>query len=151
MLPWAEEGISTGSIINENNLGEGYDKNWSVRCVRNLGLDSDVEMGDDTRNVPQDYIEYYQQGDGSYIVTATHLNSSALRYYTSRELDFHNENSEENRLYRQFEVASTSSSLGAYNSFSGSKDYIDSHLTNGICPSGYRFRHHRYRAGTWDG
>lgn len=139
MLPWAEEGISTGSIINENNLGEGYDKNWSVRCVRNLGLDSDVEMGDDTRNVPQDYIEYYQQGDGSYIVTATHLNSSALRYYTSRELDFHNENSEENRLYRQFEVASTSSSLGAYNSFSGSKDYIDSHLTNGICPSGYRF------------
>ena len=34
---------------------------WSVRCVRNLGMDSDVEMGDDTRNVPQDYIEYYRQ------------------------------------------------------------------------------------------
>ena len=136
---WAEEGLSTSSIFQEEEWLEGYDKNWSVRCVRNLGLDSDVEMGDDTRNVPQDYIEYYQQGDGSYIVTATHLNSSALRYYTSRELDFHNENSEENRLYRQFEVASTSSSLGAYNSFSSSKDYIDSHLTNGICPSGYRF------------
>lgn len=136
---WAEEGLSTSSIFQEEDWLKGYDKNWSVRCVRNLGLDSDVEMGDDTRNVPQDYIEYYQQGDGSYIVTATHLNSSALRYYTSRELDFHNENSEENRLYRQFEVSSTSSSLGAYNSFSGSKDYIDSHLTNGICPSGYRF------------
>ena len=136
---WAEEGLSTSSISQEENWLKGYDKNWSVRCVRNLGLDSDVEMGDDTRNVPQDYIEYYQQEDGSYIVTATHLNSSALRYYTSRELDFHNENSEENRLYRQFEVALTSSSLGAYNSFSSSKDYIDSHLTNGICPSGYRF------------
>lgn len=134
---WAEEGLSTSSI--QDDISWTGTTSWSVRCVRNLGLDSDVEMGDDTRNVPQDYIEYYQQGDGSYIVTATHLNSSALRYYTSRELDFHNENSEENRLYRQFEVASASSSLGAYNSFSSSKDYIDSHLTNGICPSGYRF------------
>lgn len=134
---WAEEGLSTSSIQDDKSWTGTT--SWSVRCVRNLGMDSDVEMGDDTRNVPQDYIEYYRQGDGSYIVTATHLNSSALRYYTSRELDFHNETSEENRLYRQFEVASASSSLGAYNSFSSSKDYIDSHLTNGICPSGYRF------------
>lgn len=138
---WAEEGLSTSSI-QDDELWTGT-TSWSVRCVRNLGLDSDVEMGDDTRNVPQDYIEYYQQGDGSYIVTATHLNSSALRYYTSRELDFHNENSEENRLYRQFEVASTSSSLtpyvGSTTSFVAARNYIESHLTNEICPEGYRF------------
>ncbi len=138
---WAEEGLSTSSI-QDDMLWTGT-SSWSVRCVRNLGLDSDVEMGDDTINVPQDYIEYYQQGDDSYIVTATHLNSSALRYYTSRELDFHNENSEENRLYRQFEVASSSSSLtpyvGSTTSFVAARNYIESHLTNEICPEGYRF------------
>ena len=139
---WAEEGISTSSISQEARWLPGYDKNWSVRCVRNLGMDSDISMDSDTENVPQDYIETEIQADGSIVVTATHLNSAALRYYTSRELDFHNENSEENRLYRQFEVASSSNKLEEHlgtTTFDAARNYIDSHLTNEICPEGYRF------------
>ena len=138
---WAEEGLSTSSIQDDKSWTGTT--SWSVRCVRNLGMDSDITMGSDTENVPQDYIEYSQQDDRSFIVTATHLNSAALRYYTSRELDFHNENSEENRLYRQFEVASSPSSLtpyvGSTTSFVAARNYIESHLTNEICPEGYRF------------
>lgn len=137
---WAEEGLSTSSIQDDKSWAGTA--SWSVRCVRNLGMDSDLTIGSDSENVPQDYIEYKQQDDGSYIVTATHLNSAALRYYTSRELDFHNETSEKNRLYRQFEVASSSSSLAGYlttTSFDAARDYVDSHMTNEICPEGYRF------------
>ncbi len=133
---WAEEGISTGAMNDEPV------RNWSIRCVRNLGLDSDITMGTDTENVPQDYITYEERPNGSAIVTATHLNSSALRYYTSRELDFHNENSEENRLYRQFEVANESSRLADFigdTTFDDARNYIESNLVNGICPEGYRF------------
>ncbi len=74
-----EEGISTGALsgsINEKNT------KFTVRCVRNLGLANDAPI----KEKPDDYIQASKNADGSYTFECTHINESALRYYTSRGL-----------------------------------------------------------------
>lgn len=142
---WAEEGIST-SVLNAD---------WqpislaSTRCVRNLGfIDGNSEETYSLDKEPEDYIQQTTTEEGNYIFTATHLNSQALRYYTSRELTYADETSVENRLYKKFEVLKDMSALtnesGTSTSyyFTDFNDRITKSIAEGkgnpFCPEGYR-------------
>ena len=138
-LVWAEEFISTGPT----NVDYQKIKKASVRCVRNLGFidgnDSET-YGIDKR--PEDYISKEKTTDGNWIFTATHLNSKALRYYTSRELTYADERSVENHLYKKFEVYKEDSQINPAVKFEAYNTAVTDALSNGedhpYCPDGYR-------------
>lgn len=135
---WAEEGISTGPFFH----GEGNCvKGTAIRCVRNLGYIYD--KSDESYPIeeePEDYIKWEKRSDRSYLFTCAHLNELALRYYTSSELIFADERSQENNLYKKFEVAPKSGTLGM--NFDDYNDAVsvavESGKRNSYCPDGYR-------------
>ncbi len=144
---WGEEGISTGSISGSFEWGGGLNK-FSVRCVRNLGLENpssfDFSEGD---YLPQDYVEVEHSNEGNTDDVATfkctHLDEAALRYYTSRELDFHSHTSDINRLYKKFEVLPTSeATTTATMTFQALNNNLTKEINAGnqnpYCPEGYR-------------
>lgn len=146
---WAEEGISTSHFYH----------NWmpdikgsEIRCVRNLGYIGD--KSDESYPIdkePADYIKAEKKSDdGGYVFTCTHLNELALRYYTSSELIFADERSQENNLYKKFEMAPGEYDCSeAYASNPDGKSYFELYnakVTEGVisgkghpyCPKGYR-------------
>lgn len=132
---WGEEGISTGDI--SGSLAEGNTK-FTVRCVRNLGMANDAPIN----KTPDDYIQYSKNADGSYTFECTHINESALRYYSSRELDYDDERATANCLYKKFETAPADQSWtsGAV-SFKALNDEVSKYGSSvyaGYCPDGYR-------------
>lgn len=132
---WGEEGISTGDI--SGSLAEGNTK-FTVRCVRNLGMANDAPIN----KTPDDYIQYSKNADGSYTFECTHINESALRYYSSRELDYEDERATANCLYKKFETAPADQSWtsGAV-SFKAINDEVSKYGSSvyaGYCPDGYR-------------
>ncbi len=138
---WGEEGISTGGIQSSIQWGGGLN-HFEVRCVRNLGLDAEASVSD----VPENFIKVTSSGNGDeavYTYDCSNINSAALRYYTSRELEYHDQNSEMNRLYKKFEVApkSENKSTGESN-FKAVNETINTAINNGevnpYCPEGYR-------------
>lgn len=137
---WAEEGISTGSFsYTETNCVKGT----AIRCVRNLGyIDGKSDELYSIENEPEDYIKSEERTDGSYLFTCTHLNELALRYYTSSELIFADERSQENNLYKKFEVAPKSGTLNSGMTFDVYNDAVsaavESGKRNSYCPDGYR-------------
>lgn len=137
-IVWAEEGIATGSGNPDKQEGAG--SQMTIRCVRNLGIATDAYLTDE----PQDYI---QQSEDKLTFTNTYLNPAALRYYTSRELDLHNQNAEENRLYKKFEVYSSTTKYGSYVGFEDFNrnvtDAIGKGKDNPYCPAGYRLPNQR--------
>lgn len=136
-IVWAEEGIATGSG-GEGQEGAG-DK-MTIRCVRNLGIATDAGLTVE----PQDYI---QQSSDKLTFTNTYLNPAALRYYTSRELDLHNQNAEENRLYKKFEVYSSTTKYGSDVGFEAFNNNVTAAIDKGednpYCPAGYRLPNQR--------
>ncbi len=149
---WGEEGISTGDIGGSYLYG-GPNK-FSVRCVRNLGM-SNPSSSDlaDTSFKPDDYVETSTEGSGDNAVVTfnvTHLNNAALRYYTSRELDYHSNTSDINRLYKRFEVLPTSKATTVpystdattYPTFQTVNTAVTAAINAGndnpYCPEGYR-------------
>lgn len=136
---WAEEGVSTGEFYQ--NYGE---KGTEVRCVRNLGYiggESNESYTIDEK--PEDYIKREKRTDGSYLFTCTHLNELALRYYTSKELIYSDERSQENRLYKKFECYNGPSSIDAdHQYFKTYNDAVTDGMAKGtgnpFCPKGYR-------------
>lgn len=118
---------------------------FSVRCVRNLGMAADHALSE----VPEDYITVSPKPAGNadkdahFTFVCTHLNNAALRYYTSRELDYHDQTSEMNRLYKSFQTASKneSKSFGAvdFPTFNSNvSDDVNKGSSNRYCPEGYR-------------
>lgn len=135
IIIWGEEGISTGDI--SGSLAEGNTK-FTVRCVRNLGMANDAPINE----TPDDYIQYSKNADGSYTFECTHINESALRYYSSRELDYEDERATANCLYKKFETAPADQSWtsGAV-SFKALNDEVSKYGSSvyaGYCPDGYR-------------
>lgn len=133
---WGEEGISTGDI--SGSFQWGGITNFTVRCVRNLGLANDAPIN----KTPDDYIQTSQNADGSYTFECTHINESALRYYTSRELDYEDERATANSLYKKFETAPADQSWtsGAV-SFKALNDEVSKYGSSvyaWYCPDGYR-------------
>lgn len=141
-IVWAEEGISTGRYRTADAA-----QKLSVRCVRNLGyIGGTYGSSPETYNIgliPDDYIvKEPGTGDDSHIFTTTHLNENALRYYTSRELPFADQNSVENRLYKKFAVYKQQTTDGNNMSVSNFNNNITNDISNGeqnrYCPEGYR-------------
>jgi|GEM_PF-6000490 len=135
---WAEEALST----SRTNIDWQHIKKASVRCVRNLGyVDGNADETYSIDKMPQDYIQMEKLSNGNYLFTTTHLNSQALRYYTSRELTYADELSVENRLYKKFEVYKSKSSVSTTR-FSGYNKSVTESVANGngnpYCPEGYR-------------
>ena len=131
---WAEEGTSTSYFYHNWGDIQGSE----IRCVRNLGnIDGNSEESYPIDKAPDDYIVYDKD---SRTFTCTHLNSQALRYYTSKELIYSDERSQENRLYKKFEVAPESGTLGmtfdVYNDAVSAA--VESGKRNSYCPDGYR-------------
>lgn len=155
-IVWAEEGISTGAYTggSKEDFGGPY---MTIRCVRNLGDIGDNVAGGgnpetyDLDEVPQDYIIKEEgTGDDSHIITATHLNNQALRYYTSRELPLADQNSIENHLYKKFAVYKertvdrTGGGNVPFQTFNANVDLdIRSGKQNRYCPPGYRVPNQR--------
>lgn len=145
-LVWAEEGISTGDISGSINHGKanGYTMgSWSIRCVRNLGMElPDTPTSDDLNNFPNPLVTADGEGTTSspYVVTCTNLNANAFRYYTSRELEYASNESEQNRLYKKFEVNSSTTSVSGSNFETLNKNITEkgSSVAAGYCPDGYR-------------
>ncbi|MDY3783874.1 MAG: hypothetical protein SOZ66_06485, partial [Candidatus Cryptobacteroides sp.] len=140
---WGEEGISTGDLGGSYTWGDsgGYQfETFTIRCVRNLGIDSEADL----QAVPDDYIVATDNGDGSYTFECTHINEASLRYYTSRELDYADQNSEVNRLYKKFRTAPSSSTVpntGSAPNFQKLNETVNQYGSSvyaGICPEGYR-------------
>lgn len=148
ILVWAEEGISTGPY-GENQAGAGT--KHTIRCVRNLGfLDETAEPEKYALDkTPQSFGEYVpadKSESGKAYFDAAYINPAALRYYTSRELDLHHNNSEENRLYRKFEVTSgikTSESAKFKDINEKISEAIATGKGNPYCPEGYRLPNQR--------
>ncbi len=140
---WAEEGISTGALSGSTSHG-GAMESWSIRCVRNLGFDlPDNPNSKDITREPD--LLAKRDGNGTaaspYVVTCTNLNANALRYYTSRELEYASNESEQNRLYKKFEVAPQyTENFGEWSFVNLNKKVNEagSSVTAGFCPEGYR-------------
>lgn len=135
---WAEEGTSTSKFYHG---WSGNIQGSEIRCVRNLGyIDGKSNESYTIDKVPEDYIVY---DSANRTFTCTHLNSQALRYYTSKELIYSDERSQENRLYKKFECYSSSSTFDAeYDTFKSYNDAVTKGMSNGtgnpFCPKGYR-------------
>ena len=137
-LVWAEEGIATGYLSAYANL-----KEYSIRCVRNLGMDlPDNPSSSDlnSRYVPWVTVSGSDNDSDPYVVTCTNLNQNALRYYTSRELEYAGNESEQNRLYKKFEVyyKSISHDVKNFQTINDEVTKIGSSSKAGYCPDGYR-------------
>ena len=118
----------------------------TIRCVRSLGNIDPNADGPETYaldKLPDDYIiKEKGTGDDSHIFTATHLNENALRYYTSRELPFADQNSVENRLYKKFAVYKEQTTDGGDVNVTTFNNNITADISSGTknryCPDGYR-------------
>ena len=138
---WGEEGCSTGSI--GGTVQWTTVRKWSVRCVRNLGTQNETKStGFNLKEVPSDYVTVEKDGD-NVVFTNIYLNKAVTRYYTSRELDWDNELSEQNRVYRKFETTTTNTSLGSNLTFKTLNDNITAASKNPYCPDGYRLPNQR--------
>ena len=146
---WAEQGI-TGSVPSY----AGGDKNYSTRCLRNLGASGNQDFTfADTIAVPQPYLEVHrkstQQASGDYSgnfndyvyyeFDCSYMNAASLRGYTDNELVSHDENAEAAFLYSHF----VSAPRGQQPSFDeiyhqDMNNYLDTYGINPYCPDGYR-------------
>lgn len=127
---------------------------FSVRCVRNLGYDpgtgSDITYsGEDvlpdrlivpTRRKVGEEEPYTGTWDNNsyYEIDCRRVNDKSLRYYTDRELVWHDENSEAACLYRYFTTAPASINvdLGANTTIRQLNLNINNN-TVVCCPEGY--------------
>lgn len=148
LIIWAEEGISTSAYGEAIKWGNADKAMYSVRCLRNLGMEGDHSLAD----TPQFYLVQDPDGKGNNLrFSGIYLNEDALRYFTSRELDMGDENSEENKLYKTFEFASSNNTVThasvSSNYFKAMNDVvsnaIDAGGLNPVCPAGYRFPNQR--------
>lgn len=151
IIIWAEEGISTGSYSNNQDNGNANTRAKNLRCVRNLGyLDGKSDESYALDVVPQKFGSYVAAEDsesGNAYFDAEFLNKACFRYETSRELEYHHNNSIENRLVRRFEYSNnTVSSTGTFN-FKTLNDDINEKMKdtgeNPYCPEGYRLPNQR--------
>lgn len=143
-IVWAEEGCSTGDLAGSTTWGRQTE--WSVRCVRNLGMD-DSDAAPLTA-VPQDYVQVNKAGDGgndaSPVFNLEFLNEKSVRYPSSIDLVYSDELSVQNRLYWKFEATSVASPTYDAITFADMQAELDRSLgTNRFCPAGYRLPNQR--------
>lgn len=146
---WGEEGISTSNYgAGNNNSGDRWGKPapYSIRCVRNLGMNYATEEDArtalrDKNEIPTKLVKVIEPSSpitttSVYKFDLTNINEKSLRFYTTRELEPSNEHSEMSRLYRGFQTG-TEVTTGLYQD-NGSGLYYD--LLNGKTPCPDKWR-----------
>lgn len=127
---WAEEACSTGPGY-VNWRGENY--RWAVRCLRNLGSDTDLGNG------VQHYSQIEVNADGTASVTSKYLNIASMRaktYTEGEQYPIGDEFSTQNRPHVQFIIAP--SNMSSTYLYSDVKSYIEDGNLTAVCPEGYR-------------
>ena len=118
---------------------------YSVKCVRNLGFDSQtstkdyflVSDPDAEANRPQNMINVRESGSGVskvYKFDMTNINDASKRFYTSVELEPYDEKSEMSRIYQGFETGELLTD--AVSDYQDLKSKLEAGTQ--ICPDGYR-------------
>ena len=96
---WAEEGISVSNYTERHSKPAPY----SIRCIRNLGMDDDII---DKEIIPTKLVNTIPpttiEPEAEYKFDLTNINDKSLRFFTTRELEPDNEHSEMSRPYRGF-------------------------------------------------
>lgn len=143
-IVWAEEGSSTGDLAGSTTWGR--QTAWSVRCVRNLGMDDSDDAS--LTAVPQDYVQVNKAEDGGTdaqpIFNLEYLNEKSIRYLSGIDLVYSDELSPQNRLYWKFEATSIDSPSYDAITFAEMQAELDRSLgTNRFCPAGYRLPNQR--------
>lgn len=137
---WAEEGVSTSAY----QQWPGKSGRYSVRCVRNLGMDPTDEQDairkiNDPENLPERSVIFSEITPNDKTENAVYrfemekINKKSLRYYTSRELEPGDEFSESARVYSAFETGPTVEAPESYLTLKAQLERGES-----PCPDGYR-------------
>lgn len=119
---WAEEGISTSNY--RQDLGWGLMGYYTIRCLRNLGMDysnedeAKIAIVDET-HYPEDLIKVIRPTgtitkDSEYKFDLSNINDKSLRYYTTHELEPANERAEMARTYYGFKTGPISTKVSDY-------------------------------------
>ena len=145
LILWAEEGISTSAY--RDDIGYSKQGPYSIRCVRNLGMDYNSEAEAQSgilTNTPESLIKFSQLTEGTvnqntvYRFDLTNINDKSIRFYTTRELEPSDEHSEISRTFYGFETGPLTS-YGSTNNYQG---YLDLKAAleagNSPCAEGYR-------------
>lgn len=140
---WAEEGLSTSAYQQYSTGNNAKPGRYTVRCVRNLGMDPASESEavaamNDVNHTPEYSIRFQtvEENNNStsvYKFDMSRVNKKSTRYYTSRELEPGDEYSESARVYPAFETGPLVTFTGGYNAL---KDMIE--RGESPCPDGYR-------------
>ncbi len=125
-LYWAEEGNATSMNLDEYGY-LGYEK-YHVRCARNLGKGTSIQIAEKTDNTKDNFIVL----DLKDRLTAISLRQSPVQ----GELLKHNEYSENNKLYKKIRVAKNLIKAGGSN-FDQGKNWSETaaliHSNNDPC------------------
>lgn len=151
VVVWAEQATSTSSYAQSYGWtfgGDNFMYLYSTRCVRNLGFD---DNGNDITYsgldvLPTDYVHVEGNKDVGYRLYLDYLNEKSIRYYSSRELDYADENSMQNRLYKAFEIAPVSAAVTTTEGYdlNTANNLLSAIITeNPYCPPGYRLPNQR--------
>lgn len=136
---WAEEGVSISHYKREFGWTISNQSPYSIRCARNLGIPNPTSGNIDnpSENLPDPLIK----SDISSSICRfdlRNINEKSLRFYTTRELEPGDENSEMSRLYYGFETgANAGVSQGTHiHIYDALKEILESGGTP--CPEGWR-------------
>lgn len=142
---WAEEGVST-SYYKREYIDWGTDwygnpdptkqqANWSpysIRCARNLGVPLPKDYSDIESNEPDRLINVSVE-DGVLKADLRRISEKSVRFYTTKELEPGDEQSEMSRLYYGLETGEEVSVSGNYD---GLKTMLEAGKSP--CPEGWR-------------
>ena len=132
---WAEEGVSISQYKRSFGWNLSTQSPYSIRCVRNLGLDipDASSINDVSKNIASALMKAENTSSG-FRFDLRNINKKSVRFYTTKELEPGNEDSEMSRVYYGFEVAEEMVS------FSGGYPALKTQLESGSspCPSGWR-------------
>lgn len=118
---WIEQGIVTTQyrIDSYNGYGNPFKPYLSVRCVRNLGIDNVTESNiiNGESNLPDPLVKCTKESTGTNAVfkfDLRNINEKSLRFYTTRELEAADENSEMARTYKGFVTGGVFYNIGVH-------------------------------------
>lgn len=141
-LVWAEEGCSTGKLSESKSWGSM--NTWSVRCVRNLGMDDSDEA--DLTAVPQDYVKM-EGTDAAPVFNLEFLHEDAIgMLQENRDLVYADEHSVLNRVYWKFQATSEECPTFSSINFPAMQEELNGIETSRFCPVGYRLPNQREMA-----
>ena len=143
------------------NSSEEASKGESVRCIRNIGTYDDPQKGltditySPVTELPDKYFTITRSDGGDvnsytaedsdqyYIFHFDRLNTKSIREYTTGELPYHDQMSQNNQVYVKMVTQSLDQDVPAFNVKAGEiNNLVTQAGHNDYCPEGYRFPNH---------